>query len=159
MTKEAHVTLHMSVFQDFLYLNILFCAELLSLATLCLLITPDYISSLTVRVIIAQHLGKIAFRSKKGVIHGMPETLEKLGAEASSRKYCDDGSVQGKCQTLEVISCSTEDFYGILVEHLTSHIGGLTHILHSSQSSFPLTLRLETETEGQHINSVQHCVL
>lgn len=89
----------------------------------------------------------------------MPETEEKLGAEASSRKYCDDGSVQGKCQTLEVISCSTEDFYGILVEHLTSHAGGPTHIIHSSQSPFPLALWLETEKEGQHMNPVQHCVL
>lgn len=88
----------------------------------------------------------------------MPETEEKLGAGAGagSRKYCDDGSVQGKCQTLEVISCSTEDFYGILVEHLTSHAGGPTHIIHSSQSPLPL---LETETEGQQINLAQHCVL
>lgn len=89
----------------------------------------------------------------------MPGTEEKLGAETGSRKYCDDGSVQGKCQTLEVISCSTEDFYGILVEHLMSHAGGPTHIIHSSQSPLPLARWLETERESQHFNSAQQSVL
>ena len=75
---------------------------------------------------------KQTFRSKKGTICGRPNIQrerereserENLSGETGRRKYRDDGSIQGTCQSLEVISCWTEDFYGILSDLLTSHCG------------------------------------